>query len=222
MPLFTPHARSSAHSHNISKWYPLSKASQAEMVHALQCMKKRILDFFFFFFFAGGQMVFIGVLPFSPHLTTVSAQKEWNQDQDSLLVKRRNDNHSPGPVIRELVPSSHQRSELCNTVLCIFSGWDQRIGEGIPIPGSMGEETTLINMNAFSKSNMNVSTCPLLSKILAQSFITVVNWVSQLCPFLNACCLSDRSLYSSRWAMIFEHTMCSSNLQGSQVKETGR
>ena len=48
------------------------------------------------------------------------------------------------------------------------------------------------------------------------------NWVSQLCPFLNACCLSDRSLYSSRWAMIFEHTMCSSNLQGTQVKETGR
>ena len=47
---------------------------------------------------------------------------EANQDQDSLLVKRRNDNHSPGPVIRELVPSSHQRSELSNTILCIFSG----------------------------------------------------------------------------------------------------
>ena len=46
----------------------------------------------------------------------------FNQDQDSLLVKRRNDNHSPGPVIRELVPSSHQRSELSNTILCIFSG----------------------------------------------------------------------------------------------------
>ena len=45
-----------------------------------------------------------------------------NQDQDSLLVKRRNDNHSPGPVIMELVPSSHQRSELSNTILCIFSG----------------------------------------------------------------------------------------------------
>ena len=55
-----------------------------------------------------------------------------DQDQDSLLVKRRNDNHSPGPVIRELVPSSHQRSELSNTILCIFSGWDQKIGEGIP------------------------------------------------------------------------------------------
>ena len=27
-------------------------------------------------------------------------------------MKRRNDNHSPGPAIRELVPSSHQRSEL--------------------------------------------------------------------------------------------------------------
>ena len=73
----------------------------------------------------------------------------WNfqdQDQDSLLVKRRNDNHSPGPVIRELVPSSHQRSELRNTILCIFSGWDQRIGEDIPIPDSLGEEATFINI----------------------------------------------------------------------------
>ena len=61
-----------------------------------------------------------------------------DQDQDSLLVKRRNDNHSPGPVIRELVPSSHQRSELSNTILCFFSRWDQRIGDGIPIPDSLG------------------------------------------------------------------------------------
>ena len=30
-----------------------------------------------------------------------------------------------------------------------------------------------------------------------------------------------QGLYSSRWAMIFEHT-CSSNMQGTQVKETGR
>ena len=66
--------------------------------------------------------------------------------RNSLLVKRRNDNHSPGPVIRELVPSSHQRSELSNTILCIFSGWDQRIGEGIPIPVSLGEEATFINI----------------------------------------------------------------------------
>ena len=63
---------------------------------------------------------------------------------------------------------------------------------------------------------MNLSSCPPLSKILAQSFITVVNWCSQMCLFLNACCLSKRSSYSSRWAMIFEHTMCSSNLQGTQ------
>ena len=35
----------------------------------------------------------------------------------------------------------------------------------------------------FSKSKINVSTCPPLSKILAQSIITVVNWVSQLCLF---------------------------------------
>ena len=36
-----------------------------------------------------------------------------DQDQDSLLVKRRNDNHSPGPVITELVPSSHVLYTVC-------------------------------------------------------------------------------------------------------------
>ena len=69
-----------------------------------------------------------------------------DQDQDSLLAKRRNDNHSPGPVIRELVPNSHQRSELSNTILCIFSRGDQRIEDGIPIPDSLGEEATFINI----------------------------------------------------------------------------
>ena len=53
--------------------------------------------------------------------TSTNVIRPQDQDQDSLLVKRRNDNHSPGPVIRELVPSSHQRSELSNTILCIFS-----------------------------------------------------------------------------------------------------
>ena len=70
----------------------------------------------------------------------------FDQDQDSFLMKRWNDNHSPGPVIRELVPSSHQWSELSNTILCIFSRWDQRIREGIPIPDSLGEEATFINI----------------------------------------------------------------------------
>ena len=85
---------------------------------------------------------------FSYRLTKLNPSRvgESYQDQDSLLVKRRNDNHSPGPVIRELVPSSHQRSELSNTILCIFSGWYQRIGEGIPIPDSLGEEATFINI----------------------------------------------------------------------------
>ena len=55
-------------------------------------------------------------------LTCGFVSRYFVQDQDSLLVKRRNDNHKPGPVIRELVPSSHQRSELSNTILCIFSG----------------------------------------------------------------------------------------------------
>ena len=53
--------------------------------------------------------------------TGLSQPWSQDQDQDSLLVKCRNDSRSPGPVIRELVPSSHQRSELSNTILCIFS-----------------------------------------------------------------------------------------------------
>ena len=77
---------------------------------------------------------------------TLNVLLRQGQDQDSLLVKRRNDNLSPGPVIRELVPSSHQRSELSSTILCIFSRWDQRIGEGIPIPDNLGEEATFINI----------------------------------------------------------------------------
>ena len=60
---------------------------------------------------------------------------------------------------------------------------------------------------------------------IVQGFSPIIYYRSQLsftlCPFLNACCLNDRSLYLSRWAMIFEHTMCWSNLQGTQVKETG-
>ena len=70
----------------------------------------------------------IGFARVSSHVADFNARnksltaKLQDQDQDSLLVKRRNDNHSSGPVIRELVPSSHQRSELSNTILCIFSG----------------------------------------------------------------------------------------------------
>ena len=88
----------------------------------------------------------VWVIVSSAYMSVSVCKWSQDQDQDSLLVKRRNDNHSPGPVIRELVPSSHQRSELSNTIFCIFSEWDQRIGEGIPIPDSLGEEATFINI----------------------------------------------------------------------------
>ena len=51
-----------------------------------------------------------------------------------------------------------------NTILCIFSRWDQRIGEGIPIPDSRGEEATFINIcisNGSLKSHrVLISTMP--------------------------------------------------------------
>ena len=36
--------------------------------------------------------------------------------------------------------------------------------------------------------------------------------------FPDACCLSDKSLCSSKCAIIFEQTICSSNLHGTQVR----
>ena len=69
---------------------------------------KEVVFLFLFAFTAAGVVLCAAVKRLPVH-----------QDQDSLLVKCRNDNHSPGPVVRELVPSSHQRSELSNTALCV-------------------------------------------------------------------------------------------------------
>ena len=85
-----------------------------------------------------------------------------DQDQDSLLVKRRNDNHSPGPVIRELVPSSHQRSELSNTILGIFSRWDRESGR------------------AFQSLIVSGKKLPLLTSVLAMGV-----WNAIECWFLQ-------------------------------------
>lgn len=51
----------------------------------------------------------------------------------------------------------------------------------------------------------------LYRRFLAQSSISVINWASQVRFFfcLNACCLSDKILWSFRCSMIFEFTMCS-------------
>ena len=53
-----------------------------------------------------------------------------------LLVTRQNDNHSPGPG--RLVPSSHQRSELSNTILGTLSRGEKRVWKCIPIHNGRG------------------------------------------------------------------------------------
>ena len=65
--------------------------------------------------------------------------------QNCLLVTRQNDNHSPGPG--RLVPSSHQRSELSNTILGTFSRGDKRVWKCIPVPNCPGGKATLINIS---------------------------------------------------------------------------
>ena len=44
----------------------------------------------------------------------------------------------------KLVPRTHKRSELGHTVIRHFSGGKQRVREVIPVPGSLGKETTSI------------------------------------------------------------------------------
>ena len=74
---------------------------------------------------------------------------------------------------------------------------------------------------AYSKSKMKVSTC----LPLKNDFIPVVYNCDQLSftamLFQESCCLPDKSICSSKRAIIFEQTICSSNLQGTQVRETG-
>ena len=54
------------------------------------------------------------------------------------------DNHSPGPVVRELVPSPHKRSKLSNSIYCTLRSRDKGICQKVPISYSLGEETGLV------------------------------------------------------------------------------
>ena len=74
-------------------------------------------------------------------------------ESESLLVTSQNDNHSPGPGPGRLVPSSHQRSELSNTIVRTFSRGDKRVWKCILVPSGLGEKATLINI---SVSNGNL------------------------------------------------------------------
>ena len=57
------------------------------------------------------------------------------------------DNHTPGPGPGRLVPSSHQRSELSNSILGIFRRGDNRVWKCISIPNCLGENTILIRIS---------------------------------------------------------------------------
>ena len=71
----------------------------------------------------------------------------YKQNQNCLLVTCQNDNHSPGPG--RLVPSSHQRSKLSNSILGTFSRGDKThvVWKCIPIPNGLGEKATLLNIS---------------------------------------------------------------------------
>ena len=68
------------------------------------------------------------------------------QNQNSLLVKRQNDNTSPGDWPRKIGPSSHKGSKFRYTIVRQFSRGDERIREDIPVPDSLGKETFLVGI----------------------------------------------------------------------------
>ena len=68
---------------------------------------------------------------------------------NGLLVTRQIGNTSPGRAPGgKLVPGSHKRCELGQTVIRHFSRGDQRIREVIPVPDSLWKETTFVRFFA--------------------------------------------------------------------------
>ena len=67
--------------------------------------------------------------------------------ESELYTGCQKNNHSPGPGPGRQVPSSHQRSELNNTILSTFSRGDKRIWKCIPIPNGLEEKATLLNIS---------------------------------------------------------------------------
>ena len=71
---------------------------------------------------------------------------ESDQNQNSLLVKRQNDNTSPGLGRGRLVLSSHKGSKFRNAIVQNFSRGDKRVREDIPVPYSLGKEAFLVGI----------------------------------------------------------------------------
>ena len=110
--------------------------------------------------------------------------------QNCLLVTRQNGNHSPGPG--RLVPSSHQRSELSNTILGTFSRGDKRVWQCIPVPNGLGGGATLINI---SVSNGDLIYHRMIIPAAPNQVSLLVYWLypSDLCITIWVYCLSSVS-----------------------------
>ena len=62
---------------------------------------------------------------------------------ESFTGDMSKDNHSLGPVIRELVPSPHKRNKLGNRLFCTLRSRDKGISQGVPISYSLGKKLDL-------------------------------------------------------------------------------
>ena len=113
-------------------------------------------------------------------------------ESELLLVTRQNDNHSPGPWLGRLVPSSRQRSELSNTILGTFRRVDKRVWKCIPVPNGLREKATLINISV-NNGNLICLEWSFLQRLTRGIRSLLVFWLSDLCITIWVYCLSSVS-----------------------------
>lgn len=72
------------------------------------------------------------------------------------------------------------------------------------------------------KSGSVTSICSLASNRLARSCTVLMSWLSDDLRFMKPCCWSDMVPCLSKWLMIWPCRICSTTLQHTDVKDTGR
>ena len=121
---------------------------------SLLCLQNVQDEWLFFFFFFLYIFLISTILSSFSNATSVGRRLDILKYYPAVIVRIRIDYwwNAETTIIHQdlwlekLIPSSHQRSEFNNTILCIFSRWDQSIGEDNPIADFVGEEATFINI----------------------------------------------------------------------------
>ena len=103
-------------------------------------------------------------------------------------MTRQNDNHTPGPWPGRLVPSSHQRSELSNSILGTFSRGENRVWKCIPIPNGLwvgeGEATLSKKLTDRQRAFRKRHSCETQLATLINDWVKILGNGGQIDTFI--------------------------------------